>query len=221
MRGSLWDAPCRGGALLRPFSRRNQHQRAEQSPAPTTCPRKEVTSIKILIAPSIDGSCSKATSCKPDTSVSGGAYQDAREVSIEWNARLKHRRSPEFRCRMHQTVTQRPFSPPSFPARRKRRGRRRRVRNDHDGTSRRKRRLLSSVLVSSFPNRKLNLRFGFFYANLQQPLSQPAADSSPGRGAFLSAAAEVTPLQGQRRGRGSRWSRTGPRMCPLFACRSA
>ena len=72
-------------------------------------------------------------------------------------------------------ASQRPFSPPSFPARRKRRGRRRRVRNDHDGTSRRrrvrndhdgtsrrKRRLLSSVLISSFPNRKLNLRFGFY-----------------------------------------------------------
>ena len=76
--------------------------------------------------------------------------------------RLKYWCSPEFRGRMHQTVTKRPFSPPSFPARRKRRGRRRRVRNDHDGTSRRKRRLLSSVLISSFPNRKLNLRFGFF-----------------------------------------------------------
>ena len=37
-----------------------------------------------------------------------------------------------------------------------------RVRNDHGGTSRRKRRLLSSVLISSFPNRKLNLRFGFY-----------------------------------------------------------
>ena len=59
-------------------------------------------------------------------------------------------------------ASKRPFSPPSFPARRKRRGRRRRVRNDHDGTSRRKRRLLSSVLISSFPNRKLNLRFGFY-----------------------------------------------------------
>ena len=35
-----------------------------------------------------------------------------------------------------------------------------RVRNDHDGTSRRKRRLLSSVLISSFPNRELNSRFG-------------------------------------------------------------
>ena len=92
---------------------------------------------------------------------------------------LKTRALPKFRCSMHQTVTKRPFSPPSFPARRKRRGRRRRVRNDHDGTSRRRRRLLSSVLVSSFPNRKLNLRFGFFYANLQQPLSQSSADSIP------------------------------------------
>ena len=27
--------PCRGGALLRPFFRRDQHPRAEQSPAPT------------------------------------------------------------------------------------------------------------------------------------------------------------------------------------------
>ena len=161
MRGSLWDAPCRGGALLRPFSRRNQHQRAEQSPAPTTCPRKKVTSIKILIAPSIDGSCSKATSCKPDTSVSGGAYQDARKVSLVWNdiqnidACLN---SEAERTKRVQAL----FSPPSFLLREKRWGRRRRVRNDRDGTSRRKRRLLSSVLVSSFPNRKLNLRFGFY-----------------------------------------------------------
>ena len=139
-------------------------------------PRKTVKSIRISTAPAIDGNCSKATSCKLDAPVSGGAYQDARKVSIEWNVRLKHRRSPEFRCRMRQTVTQRPFSPPSFPARRKRRGRRRRVRNDHDGTSRRKRRLLSSVLVSSFPNRKLNLRFGFSYANLIQPLSLGCAE---------------------------------------------
>ena len=27
--------PCRGGALLRPFFRRDRHPRAEQSPAPT------------------------------------------------------------------------------------------------------------------------------------------------------------------------------------------
>ena len=35
--------------------------------------------------------------------VSGGAYQDARKVSIEWNARPKHWGLPEFRCRKHQT----------------------------------------------------------------------------------------------------------------------
>ena len=81
-------------------------------------------------------------------------------MTAEWNAKPKHWCLPEFRRRKHPTVTQRPFSPPSFPARRKRRGRRRRVRNDHDGTSRRKRRLLSSVLISSFPNRKLHSRFG-------------------------------------------------------------
>ena len=58
-------------------------------------------------------------------------------------------------------ASKRPFSPPSFPARRKE-GARRARQNDHDGTSRRKRRLISSVLISSFPNRKLNLRFGFY-----------------------------------------------------------
>ena len=131
---------------------------------------------QIRSAPSIYSSCSTTTSYKFDTSVSGGAYQDIRKVTTEWNAELKHRGSPEFRCRKHQTVTKRPFSPPSFPARRKRRGRRRHVRNDHDGTSRRKRRLLSSVLISSFPNRKLNLRFGFFHANLRQPLSLGCAE---------------------------------------------
>ena len=114
--------------------------------------------------------------------VSGGAYQDTREVSPEWNARPNHWCSPEFRCRMHPTVTQRPFSPPSFPARRKRRGRRRRVRNDHDGTNPCKQGFLSSVLVSSFPNRKLNLRFGFSYANLIQPLSLGCAEPASLKG---------------------------------------
>ena len=36
-------------------------------------------------APSIDGRYSTATSYKSDTPVSGGAYQDAREVTSEWN----------------------------------------------------------------------------------------------------------------------------------------
>ena len=47
--------------------------------------------------------------------VSGGAYQDARKVTIEWDAELKHWGLPEFRCRTHPTVTQRPFLPYLFP----------------------------------------------------------------------------------------------------------
>ena len=35
----LW-VSCRGGALLRPFFRRNRYPRAEQSPAPTICPAR-------------------------------------------------------------------------------------------------------------------------------------------------------------------------------------
>ena len=122
-------------------------------------------------APSMDGRYSTATSYKSDTPVSGGAYQDARKVSLVWNdiqnidACLN---SEAERTKRVQAL----FSPPSFLLREKRWGRRRRVRNDHGGTSRRKRRLLSSVLISSFPNRKLNLRFGSFPADLRRPLSQ-------------------------------------------------
>ena len=54
-----------------------------------------------------------------------------------------------------------------------------RVRNDHDGTNPCKQGFLSSVLISSFPNRELNSRFGFFYANLQQPLSLGCAEPAP------------------------------------------
>ena len=52
---------------------------------PYNLPRKKVTFTKISIAPSIDGNCSKATSIKLDTPVSGGAYQDARKVTLVWN----------------------------------------------------------------------------------------------------------------------------------------
>ena len=48
-------------------------------------PRKKARFIKISAARSIDGSRSKATSYKSDTPVSGGAYQDARKVSLVWN----------------------------------------------------------------------------------------------------------------------------------------
>ena len=43
--------------------------------------------------------------------VSGGAYQDIRKVITEWNARLKHRGSPEFRCQMHPVSPSTLFSP--------------------------------------------------------------------------------------------------------------
>ena len=62
-------------------------------------------------APSIDGRYSTATSYKSDTPVSGGAYQDARKVSLVWNAKLKHCFPPEFRGRMHQTRPSALFSP--------------------------------------------------------------------------------------------------------------
>ena len=94
--------------------------------------------------------------------------------------RPKHWVLPECRGGKHQTHPQAPFSSISFPARGKRYGRRRRVRTGLDGTSPRySRSLFSSEPVSSFPNRKLNLRFGFFYANLQQPLSQPDGCQHP------------------------------------------
>ena len=51
--------------------------------------------------------------------VSGGAYQDAREVSIVWNTRRKHRFLPKFRCRMHQTRPSTLFSPAFSLAREK------------------------------------------------------------------------------------------------------
>ena len=52
-------------------------------------PRKEVQIIWIFTAPSIDGNRSKATSCKSNTPVSGGAYQDARKVTLVWNDNQK------------------------------------------------------------------------------------------------------------------------------------
>ena len=54
-------------------------------PHPYNLPRKKVIPIKISVAPSIDSKNSTATSYKFDTPVSGGAYQDAREVTSEWN----------------------------------------------------------------------------------------------------------------------------------------
>ena len=88
-------------------------------PRPYKLPRKKGKPIIVSAARSIDGSCSEATSIKFDTSVSGGAYQDAREVTIVWNARPKHRFLPEFRGRKHQTASKHSFLPYLFSCERK------------------------------------------------------------------------------------------------------
>ena len=73
-------------------------------PRPYDLPRKKGKTIWFSTAPSIDGNCSKATGCKSDTPVSGGAQYDARKVTIVRNARRKHRFQPKIRCRKHQTA---------------------------------------------------------------------------------------------------------------------
>ena len=80
-------------------------------PRPYKLPRKKVTPIKSSVAPSIHGRNSTATSCKLDAPVSGGAYQNARKVTIEWNARPKRWCSPEFRGRKHPASPSTLFSP--------------------------------------------------------------------------------------------------------------
>ena len=74
-------------------------------------PRKKVQIIQIFTVPSIDGNRSKATSIKFDTPVSGGAYQDAREMSLVWNVRPKHCGPPKIRCSMHPASPSTLFSP--------------------------------------------------------------------------------------------------------------
>ena len=78
--------------------------------------------------------------------VTGGAYHSARRMSPCVRNGYKTGASLNCTRSTHQTVPQRPFSPPSFPARRKRRGRRRLVENGLDGTSLRCSRSLFSCL---------------------------------------------------------------------------
>ena len=51
--------------------------------------------------------------------VSGGAYQDIRKVTTEWNARLKHCGPPKIRGSMHPASPSTLFSPIFFLAREK------------------------------------------------------------------------------------------------------
>ena len=73
-------SPSRGGGTAIAVSERSYQicgnlsvTFGDSSPGRGAFPRKKVTPIKILVALSIDGNRSKATSCKPDTPVSGGA----------------------------------------------------------------------------------------------------------------------------------------------------
>ena len=70
---------------------------------------------QIRSAPSIYSSCSTAASIKLDTPVSGGAYQDARKVSLVWNDSQKLGPHLNSEAGSTQTVTQRPFLPYLFP----------------------------------------------------------------------------------------------------------
>ena len=80
-------------------------------PANQELPRKKEKPVIVSAARSIDGSYSEATSIKFDPHVSGGAYQNVRKVTTEWNARPKHWCSPGFRGRKHQTRPSTLFSP--------------------------------------------------------------------------------------------------------------
>ena len=75
------------------------------------CPRKKEKPVIVSAARSIVGSYSEATSIKFDPHVSGGAYQNVRKVTTEWNARLKHCGPPKIRGSMHPASPSTLFSP--------------------------------------------------------------------------------------------------------------
>ena len=91
------------------------------------------------------GNCSQIRS-----SVTGGAYNSVCRVTMCVRRDLSIGACLNCTRSTHQTVTKRPFSPHSFPARRKRMGRRRCVGNGLDGTSPRAMREASYPL-SPFP----------------------------------------------------------------------
>ena len=139
-------APGRMHRFLRNSSANSQLPNGPaESPAPTEL-RRIRTALQSSTAKLIYRTHSNATICNSSCTVTGGAYHSARRVSpcvrngYKTGASLNRTRST------HQTVPQRPFSPPSFPARRKRRGRRRLVEKGLDGTSLRCSRSLFSCL---------------------------------------------------------------------------
>ena len=156
--------------------------------------------------------CLKATNCKFDTPVSGGAYQDAREMSPVWNARPKHCGPPKIRGSMPLASPRTLFFPYLFSCERKDRaaGGIKQMQICHNNPS------VSLAADSSLYTREpLGVRRRRCSKYLRQPLSlgcaepaplkgeprgahrrrcsdrgrqplsQPAADSSPGRGAWI------------------------------------
>ena len=113
-------SPSRGGGSAKPRRMRRESSVCAAAPPLQGAKQIKITSPQkgadhqIWSAPSIDDNRSKATSCKFGPYVSGGAYQDARKVTTEWNAKLKYRDSPEFRRRLHQTHPSAPFLPYLF-----------------------------------------------------------------------------------------------------------
>ena len=96
------------------------------------------------------GNCSQIRS-----SVTGGAYNSVCRVTMCVRRDLSMGACLNCTRSTHQTVTKRPFSPHSFPAKRKRMGRRRHVGNGLAGTSLRySRSLLSFESASSSSNCK-------------------------------------------------------------------
>ena len=118
--------------------------------------------------------------------------------------RLKTRAPPEIRGRKHQTHPSAPFSPPSFPCKTEKIGPPEARQNGLDGTSPRcSRSLFSSEPVSSFPNRKLNLRFGFSM-QICDNLSVRFADSSLEGEPWAASADEICAGHGFLAGGGGR-----------------
>ncbi len=105
----------------------------------------------------------------------GGAYQDARKVSLVWNARAKHWDLPEFRCSMHPIVTKHSFLPYLFSCERKDRATG--GASEMTTTERAAASDVSFPLCSFLPFQTASQTCGLgFIANLRQPLSLGCAE---------------------------------------------
>ena len=134
-------------------------------------------------APSMDGRDSTATSYKSDAPVSGGAYQDARKVSLVWNDAQNIGSYLNSDAGSTQHVPKHSFLPPIFSLAREKMGppeaRQKRPRRNESLQAR----LL--ILCARFFLSKPQTKFAVWVFSMQicDNLSVSCADSSPGRGA--------------------------------------